>query len=177
MAWLPPELMPPIISSKLKDNKVDLPMLNIFSLYFEPWHLYFKKHLEQILAAYVSIFWLTFSVYCYALARLNEIYYVSNGGLAYPDTSISALNLSAFYPVRKPTTMANTKREPWCIDPSGIAKCWVMSAVRQDFGVQFDKLTVRAVPEPAEGQSNAHCELSAEYSPQSLKGFEALIPS
>jgi hypothetical protein len=36
MAWLPPELMPPIISSKLKDNKVDLPMLNIFSLYFEP---------------------------------------------------------------------------------------------------------------------------------------------
>ena len=45
-----------------------------------------------------------------------------------------------------------------------------LSAVRQDFGVQFDKLTVRAVPEPfdklkvrpAEGQSNAHCELSAE---------------
>jgi len=38
----------------------------------------------------------------------------------------------------------------------------VLSAVRQDFGVQFDKLTVRAVPEPAEGQSNAHCELSEE---------------
>jgi len=37
-----------------------------------------------------------------------------------------------------------------------------LSAVRQDFGVQFDKLTVRAVPEPAEGQSNAHCELGAE---------------
>ena len=135
-------------------------MLNIFSLYFEPWHFYFKKNLGQILAAYVSIFWLTFSVYCYALARLNEIYYVSKGGLgrvckvqdstvgakhlyldiwlkllfciqmlrphwvcrqtlAYPDTSISTLNLSAFYPVRKPTTMANTKREPWCINPSG----------------------------------------------------------
>ena len=176
MAWLPPELMPPIISSKLKDNKVDLPMLNIFSLYFEPWHLYFKKHLEQILAAYVSIFWLTFSVNCNPLARLSEmpevkpladqpvkacngtyvaphtrsapssrnssssgsgsppeyqgredflrvfhekIYYVTSGGLAYPDTSISALNLSAFYPVRKPTTMANTKREPWCINLAG----------------------------------------------------------
>ena len=48
-------------------------MLNIFSLYFEPWHLYFKKHLEQILAAYVSIFWLTFSVNCNPLARFSEM--------------------------------------------------------------------------------------------------------
>ena len=42
----------------------------------------------------------------------EKIYYVTSGGLAYPDTSILALNISAFYPVRKPTTMANTKREP-----------------------------------------------------------------
>jgi hypothetical protein len=46
-----------------------------------------------------------------------------------------------------------------------------LSAVRQDFGVTLRQdFGVSA-------QSNAHCELSAEYSPQSLKGFEALIPS
>jgi hypothetical protein len=52
-----------------------------------------------------------------------------------------------------------------------------LSAVRQDFGVtlrqdfgvsaQSNAQGGDAVPEPAEGQSNAHCELSAEYSPQS----------
>jgi hypothetical protein len=46
-----------------------------------------------------------------------------------------------------------------------------LSAVRQDFGV-----TLRQA-QGGDAQSNAHCELSAEYSPQSLKGFEALIPS
>jgi len=40
----------------------------------------------------------------------------------------------------------------------------VLSAVRQDFGVsaQSNAQGGDAVPEPAEGQSNAHCELSAE---------------
>jgi hypothetical protein len=53
-----------------------------------------------------------------------------------------------------------------------------LSAVRQDFGVTLRQAQGGdAAVELVETQSNAHCELSAEYSPQSLKGFEALIPS
>lgn len=39
----------------------------------------------------------------------EKIYYVSSGELAYPDTSLLALNISAFDPVRKPTTKRNPR--------------------------------------------------------------------